>query len=57
MLSAIRSSLRLSINNVIRSFQTSIPVATERFDHKRIPAEDEGVQGEKIVDLDAVLKQ
>lgn len=56
MLSAIRSTLRTSINNVVRTFQTSAPVATEKFDHKRIPVDDEGVQGEKIVDLDAVLK-
>ncbi|XP_047542175.1 28S ribosomal protein S11, mitochondrial [Vanessa atalanta] len=56
MLSAIRNSLKVSINNVVRSFQTSTPVATEKFDHKRIPADDEGVQGEKIIDLDSVLK-
>ncbi|KAG6454947.1 28S ribosomal protein S11, mitochondrial [Manduca sexta] len=56
MLSAIRNTLRVPVANVARLIQTSAPVATERFDHKRIPADDEGVQGEKIVDLDAVLK-
>ncbi|CAH0724511.1 unnamed protein product, partial [Brenthis ino] len=56
MLSILRNRLRCSINNLVRSFQSSAPVATEKFDHKRIPADDEGVQGEKIVDLDSVLK-
>ncbi|XP_045779353.1 28S ribosomal protein S11, mitochondrial [Maniola jurtina] len=56
MLNAIRNSFRISVNSLVRSFQTSTPVATERFDHKRIPADDEGVQGEKIIDLDSVLK-
>ncbi|CAH2256745.1 28S ribosomal protein S11, mitochondrial [Pararge aegeria] len=56
MLSAIRNSLRFSVNSLVRSFQTSTPATTERFDHKRIPADDEGVQGEKIIDLDSVLK-
>lgn len=56
MLSAIRNSLRAPINDVVRLFRTSAPVATERFDHKRIPADDEGVQGEKIIDLDNQLK-
>ncbi|XP_072947404.1 small ribosomal subunit protein uS11 [Epargyreus clarus] len=56
MINVVRNTLRLSINSLVRSFQTSAPVASEKFDHKRIPADDEGVQGEKIVDLDAVLK-
>ena len=56
MLSANRKTLNKSINNVVRTLQTSSPVATEKFVHKRIPLDDEGVQGEKIVDLDAVLK-
>ncbi|CAH2102973.1 unnamed protein product [Euphydryas editha] len=56
MLNAIRHSVRVSINNVVRSFQTSASLLTEKFDHKRIPADDEGVQGEKIVDLDSALK-
>lgn len=56
MLNAIRSSLILPATTVARFFQTTSSQATERFDHKRIPADDEGVQGEKIVDLDAVLK-
>ncbi|XP_041975137.1 30S ribosomal protein S11 [Aricia agestis] len=57
MLSAVRNCVRLSVNPLVRSLQTTTPVATEKFDHKRIPADDEGVQGEKIVDLDAVLKK
>ncbi|CAF4950189.1 28S ribosomal protein S11, mitochondrial [Pieris napi] len=57
MLSALRNKFRVSVNTVVRSFQTTATVATERFDHKRIPADDEGVQGEKIIDLDSVLKQ
>lgn len=56
MLCAIRKNLRASINNAVRMIQTSAPVATERFDHKRIPADDEGVQGEKVIDLDNQLK-
>ncbi|XP_026319869.1 28S ribosomal protein S11, mitochondrial [Hyposmocoma kahamanoa] len=56
MLNAIRKSLPAPINYVVRLFQTSAPVATERFVHKRIPADDEGVQGEKIIDLDNQLK-
>lgn len=56
MLNAIKSTLRAPATSFVRFFQTSAPNATERFDHKRIPADDEGVQGEKIVDLDAVLK-
>lgn len=56
MLNPIRHSVRASINNIVRSFQTSVSLATERFDHKKIPADDEGVQGEKIVDLDSALK-
>ncbi|XP_063394751.1 small ribosomal subunit protein uS11m [Cydia fagiglandana] len=57
MLSAIRNTLRVPLISAARMFQTSAPLETEKFDHKRIPATDEGVQGEKIVDLDAVLKQ
>lgn len=56
MLSAIRHSLRAPINNMVRLFQTSAPVAKDRFDHSRIPADDEGVQGEKVIDLDNQLK-
>ncbi|XP_045446850.1 30S ribosomal protein S11 [Melitaea cinxia] len=56
MLNPIRHSVRASINNIVRSFQTSVSLATEKFDHKRIPADDEGVQGEKIIDLDSALK-
>lgn len=56
MLSILRNRLGVSINTLVRSFQSSAPVATEKFDHKRIPADDEGVQGEKIVDLDSALK-
>ncbi|XP_075992060.1 mitochondrial ribosomal protein S11 [Anticarsia gemmatalis] len=56
MLSAIRNTLRVPAASVARLFQTSAPQATEKFDHKRIPLEDEGVQGEKLIDLDAVLK-
>ncbi|KAJ2940707.1 hypothetical protein O0L34_g14817 [Tuta absoluta] len=56
MLNALRSSLRVPVNSVTRLFQTSAPVATERFDHKRIPADDEGVAGEKVVDLDKMIK-
>ncbi|XP_045499176.1 28S ribosomal protein S11, mitochondrial [Colias croceus] len=57
MLNAIRNSLRVSVGSFVRPFQTAAPLAKEKFDHKRIPADDEGVQGEKIIDLDAVLKQ
>lgn len=57
MLSAVRNTLRAPVTSVVRLFQTSALRQTEKFDHKRIPASDEGVQGEKIVDLDAVLKQ
>ncbi|XP_059058349.1 small ribosomal subunit protein uS11m [Achroia grisella] len=56
MLTAIRNTLRIPAINIGRLFQTSAPLATEKFDHKRIPQEDEGVQGEKIIDLDSVLK-
>ncbi|XP_049876428.1 28S ribosomal protein S11, mitochondrial [Pectinophora gossypiella] len=56
MLVAIRNSLRAPINSFTRMLQTSAPVASEKFDHKRIPLDDEGVQGEKVVDLDNVLK-
>ncbi|CAK1544387.1 unnamed protein product [Leptosia nina] len=57
MLRLLRNSLTLYTETIVRSFQTTTSVATERFDHKRIPADDEGVQGEKIIDLDAVLNQ
>ncbi|KAJ0182798.1 hypothetical protein K1T71_002167 [Dendrolimus kikuchii] len=57
MFCAIRNTLRVPLANVLRLFNTTSPQATEKFDHKRIPADDEGVQGEKIVDLDSVLKQ
>ncbi|CAG9796887.1 unnamed protein product [Diatraea saccharalis] len=53
MLSALRNTLR---NPILRLFHTTSSQATEKFDHKRIPLDDEGVQGEKIVDLDSVLK-
>ncbi|KOB69623.1 putative mitochondrial ribosomal protein [Operophtera brumata] len=56
MLNIIRSTLRAPVSNIVRTFQTSVPLATEKFDHKRIPQSDEGVQGEKLVDLDSVLK-
>lgn len=56
MLIAIRNTIRATTNAVIRSIYTTTPQATEKFDHKRIPADDEGVQGEKIIDLDSVLK-
>lgn len=56
MLCVIRNTLRVPVANVARLFQTSAAQATEKFNHKSIPQEDEGVQGEKIIDLDAVLK-
>ncbi|KAJ8735246.1 hypothetical protein PYW07_006866 [Mythimna separata] len=56
MLSAIRNTLRVPVTSVARLFQTSVPQASDKFDHKRIPQDDEGVQGEKIVDLDSVIK-
>ncbi|XP_023949703.1 28S ribosomal protein S11, mitochondrial [Bicyclus anynana] len=56
MLSALRTSFRISVNSLVRSFQTTTPATIDRLDHKRIPADDEGVQGEKIIDLDSVLK-
>lgn len=56
MLSAIRNTLRVPTTSVARFFQTSAPHASDKFDHKRIPQDDEGVQGEKIIDLDSVLK-
>ncbi|OWR53624.1 small ribosomal subunit protein uS11m [Danaus plexippus] len=56
MFTILRNTLRLSINNLVRPFNTTTPTATEKFDHKRIPADDEGVQGEKIVDIDSVLQ-
>lgn len=56
MLSAIRNTLRVPVTTATRLFQTSVVQASDKFDHKRIPLEDEGVQGEKIVDLDSALK-
>lgn len=56
MLCAIRSSLRAPFISVGRLFHTTPTQATEKFDHKRIAPDDEGVQGEKLVDLDSVLK-
>ncbi|XP_026758751.1 28S ribosomal protein S11, mitochondrial [Galleria mellonella] len=56
MLTAIKNTLRIPVINLGRLFQTSAPIATEKFVHKRIPQDDEGVQGEKIIDLDSVLK-
>ncbi|KAM3960921.1 mitochondrial ribosomal protein S11 [Aphomia sociella] len=56
MLTAIRNSLRIPAIGLGRLFQTSAPLTTEKFDHKRIPQDDEGVQGEKLIDLDSVLK-
>lgn len=56
MLNIIRSTFRAPVNNIARLFETSAPLATEKFDHKRIPQSDEGVQGEKLVDLDSALK-
>lgn len=56
MLCAIRNSLRAPLASVGRLFHTTPAQATEKFDHKRIPQDDEGVQGEKLVDLDSVLK-
>lgn len=56
MLNIIRNSLRAPVNNITRLFQTSGALAIEKFDHKRIPRSDEGVQGEKIIDLDSALK-
>lgn len=56
MLSNVRNALRIPVAGVARLFQTSVPRTSEKFDHKRIPQEDEGVQGEKVVDLDSVLK-
>jgi hypothetical protein len=56
MLSAIKNTFRVPILNIGRLIYTTSPRTTEKFDHKRIPTEDEGVQGEKLIDLDAVLK-
>ncbi|CAH1639384.1 unnamed protein product [Spodoptera littoralis] len=56
MLNVVRNTLRNPVAGMARLFQTSVPQASEKFDHKRIPKEDEGVQGEKVVDLDSVLK-
>ncbi|CAG4950484.1 unnamed protein product [Parnassius apollo] len=53
MLNVIKNAVRVS---ALRCIHSTAPQATEKFDHKRIPADDEGVQGEKIVDLDSVLK-
>ncbi|XP_063827541.1 small ribosomal subunit protein uS11 [Ostrinia nubilalis] len=56
MLSAIRSSIRAPFVSVGRLFHTTPVQSKEKFDHKRIPQDDEGVQGEKLIDLDSVLK-
>ncbi|XP_013191998.1 small ribosomal subunit protein uS11m [Amyelois transitella] len=56
MLSALRNSLRVPAISLGRLFQTTAPTSSDKFDHKRIPQNDEGVQGEKVVDLDSVLK-
>lgn len=56
MLNALKSTLRIPAVSLGRMFQTSAPSASDKFDHKRIPLEDEGVQGEKVIDLDAALK-
>ncbi|XP_028160939.1 uncharacterized protein LOC114364183 [Ostrinia furnacalis] len=56
MLSAIRSSIRAPFVSVGRLFHTTPAQSKEKFDHKRIPQDDEGVQGEKLIDLDSVLK-
>ncbi|XP_068626385.1 small ribosomal subunit protein uS11 [Battus philenor] len=55
MLSVIRNAVRVTTNSV-RSIYTTGVQATEKFNRKSIPADDEGVQGEKIVDLDAGIK-
>ncbi|VVD02481.1 28S ribosomal protein S11, mitochondrial [Leptidea sinapis] len=57
MINSIRNTIFRSVCSSFRLFNTSTALGTERFDHKRIPADDEGVQGEKIIDLDSVLKQ
>ncbi|CAH2049900.1 unnamed protein product, partial [Iphiclides podalirius] len=56
MLNRLRNVIRITTNSAVRSIYTTTPRTTEKFDHKRIPADDEGVQGEKIVDLDSVIK-
>lgn len=59
MLGLIRNTLRAPACSFSRLFHTTPSQAIE--DKKRgfraIPADDEGVQGEKIVDLDAMIKQ
>ncbi|XP_021196550.1 small ribosomal subunit protein uS11m [Helicoverpa armigera] len=57
MLCAIRNTLRAPVATVARLLQTSAPLGSDKFDHKRIPQEDEGVQGEKVIDLDMKVKQ
>lgn len=56
MLNLFRNAIKVTTNSAVRCIYTSAPRSTEKFDHKRIPADDEGVQGEKLVDLDSVLK-
>ncbi|RVE47808.1 hypothetical protein evm_007563 [Chilo suppressalis] len=56
MLNVLRKTLQSPIISIQRLFNTSPILSTQKFDIKRIPLDDEGVQGEKIVDLDSVIK-
>ncbi|PZC73232.1 hypothetical protein B5X24_HaOG209879 [Helicoverpa armigera] len=53
----VMNTLRAPVATVARLLQTSAPLGSDKFDHKRIPQEDEGVQGEKVIDLDMKVKQ
>lgn len=59
MLSALRNSLKSPVSTALRLFQTSAPQSIEdkKWNHKKIAAVDEGVQGETIIDLDSTIKQ
>ncbi|CAG9132431.1 hypothetical protein JYU34_003881 [Plutella xylostella] len=59
MLSALRNTINTPVRNVLRLFQTSAPQSIEdkKWNYKKIPKDDDGVAGEKIVDLDSMIKQ
>lgn len=58
MLSALRSALRMTTSTSTRLIQSSAvrPIEYKEKSYRRVPADDEGAQGEKLIGLDTLLK-
>lgn len=58
MLGIIRNTLKSPLIGIQRLLHTTTPntIEDKKWNYKKIPADDEGAQGEKVIDLDSMIK-